>query len=130
MLNVYIIFLQSIINFDGSNLIAVKVYDSYDQGGIVSGDIGLYGGKTSVNLDVNLQSFWKFHPGDDLRRKESDFDDSGWPVKYLSLQNGKIRDTEIMTVMPGIANHSHSRQPMMKKWFCSWERLTISTRSL
>ena len=66
------------INFDGSNLIAVKVYDSYDQGGIVSGDIGLYGGKTSVNLDLNLQSVWKFQTGDDPARKVADFDDSGW----------------------------------------------------
>ena len=71
------------INFDGSNLIAVKVYDSYDQGGIVSGDIGLYGGKTSVNLDLNLQSLWKFQTGDDPRRKESDFDDSGWPEIFV-----------------------------------------------
>ena len=66
------------INFDGSNLIAVKVYDSEQEGGIVSGEIGLYGGKASVNFDINLQTTWKFQPGDDLRRKESDFDDSGW----------------------------------------------------
>jgi hypothetical protein len=66
------------INFDASNLIAVKVYDSYNEGGIVSGDVGLYGGKTSVNLDVNLQTSWKFQPGDDMRRKEADYDDSGW----------------------------------------------------
>lgn len=71
------------INFDGSNLIAVKVYDSYDQGGIVSGDIGLYGGKASVNLDLNLQSLWKFHTGDDPARKESDFDDSGWSEIFV-----------------------------------------------
>jgi hypothetical protein len=66
------------INFDGSNLIAVKVYDSYNEGGIVSGEIGLYGGKNSVNLDVNLQTSWKFQPGDDMRRKEADYDDNGW----------------------------------------------------
>jgi len=69
---------EQYINFDGSNLIAVKVYDSTQEGGIVSGEIGLYGGKASVNFDVNLQTTWKFQPGDDLRRKESDFDDSGW----------------------------------------------------
>ncbi len=74
---------QELVNFDGSNLVAVKVYDSYDQGGIVSGDIGLYGGKTSVNLDLNLQSLWKFHTGDDPARKESDFDDSGWPEIFV-----------------------------------------------
>jgi sialate O-acetylesterase len=71
------------INFDGSNLIAVKVYDSEGEGGIVSGDIGLYGGKTAVSLNVNLQSTWKFAPGDDLRRKESDFDDSGWSEIFV-----------------------------------------------
>jgi len=69
---------EQYINFDGSNLIAVKVYDSVQEGGIVSGEIGLYGGRASVNLDINLQSSWKFQPGDDLRRKEFDFNDSGW----------------------------------------------------
>jgi beta-galactosidase/beta-glucuronidase len=69
---------EQYINFDAPNLVAVKVYDSFQDGGIVSGDIGLYGGKTSANLEINLQSEWKFQPGDDLRRKESDYDDSGW----------------------------------------------------
>jgi hypothetical protein len=69
---------EQYINFDAPNLIAVKVYDSFQDGGIVSGDIGLYGGKTSANLVINLQSEWKFQPGDDLRRKEPDYDDSGW----------------------------------------------------
>jgi hypothetical protein len=71
------------INFDGLNLIAVKVYDSEQEGGIVSGEIGLYGGKASVNMDINLQTTWKFQPGDDLRRKESDFDDRGWSEIYV-----------------------------------------------
>ena len=71
------------INFDGSNLIAVKVYDSEQEGGIVSGEIGLYGGKASVNFNINLQTTWKFQPGDDLRRKESDFDDSSWSEIFV-----------------------------------------------
>lgn len=69
---------QEDIVFDGPNVISVKVYDSYDRGGIVSGEIGLYGGKIAVNMDVNLQSEWKFQPGDDMRRKEVNYDDSGW----------------------------------------------------
>jgi sialate O-acetylesterase len=69
---------EEYIVFDGQNQIAVKVYDSEQQGGIVSGDIGLYGGKASVNFDVNLQSMWKFQPGDDMRRREIDYNDSGW----------------------------------------------------
>jgi sialate O-acetylesterase len=69
---------EEYISFDGNNLIAVKVYDSTQDGGIVSGEIGLYGGKASASLDVNLRSSWKFMPGDDIRRKEADFDDSDW----------------------------------------------------
>jgi hypothetical protein len=71
------------INFDGSNLIAVKVYDSYESGGIVSGDIGLYSGKTAIGLDINLQSLWKFQPGDDMRRKEIQFDDENWAEIFV-----------------------------------------------
>lgn len=74
---------EEYISFDASNLIAVKVYDSYSEGGIVSGEPGLYGGKTSVNLDINLQGSWKFRPGDDLRRKESDYDDSTWDEIFV-----------------------------------------------
>jgi sialate O-acetylesterase len=69
---------EQYINFDGSNLITVKVYDSQQEGGIVSGEIGLYGGKAAVKFEVNLQTSWKFKPGDDLRRKEAGFDDSQW----------------------------------------------------
>jgi hypothetical protein len=74
---------EDYISFDAPNLIAVKVYDSYNEGGIVSGEIGLYGGKTSINLDVNLQSVWKFQPGDDPRRKEPDFNDSNWDEIFV-----------------------------------------------
>lgn len=74
---------EEYISFDGVNLIAVKVYDSYNEGGIVSGEIGLYGGKTSVTLDVNLQGIWKFQPGDDPRRKGTDFDDSNWDEIFV-----------------------------------------------
>jgi sialate O-acetylesterase len=69
---------EQYINFDGTNLISVKVYDSYQAGGIVGGEIGLYGGRASMSFDVNLQTEWKFKPGDDIRRKDAGFDDSLW----------------------------------------------------
>jgi sialate O-acetylesterase len=74
---------EQYINFDGTNLIAVKVYDSYQAGGIVSGEIGLYGGKTSIAFDVNLQSAWKFKTGDDFKRKATEFDDNGWDEVFV-----------------------------------------------
>jgi sialate O-acetylesterase len=69
---------EQYINFDGSNVVAVKVYDTEQAGGIVSGEIGLYGGKTALKFEVNLQSEWRFKTGDDLSRKDPGFDDSRW----------------------------------------------------
>jgi hypothetical protein len=74
---------EQYVNFNGSNLIAVKVYDAYEAGGIVSGEIGLYGGTSDINLEVNLQTSWKFQPGDDLRRRNPDFDDSSWSEIFV-----------------------------------------------
>jgi len=67
-----------ILNFKGKNTIAVKVYDSYQQGGIVSGDIGIYTNRFDLSLDLNLQGKWKFNTGDNLTNKEWKLDDSGW----------------------------------------------------
>lgn len=69
---------EEVIRFDAQNLIAVKVYDSYDAGGIISGEIGIYGGSSVISFDVNLQTTWKFQTGDDLRRREPGFDDRAW----------------------------------------------------
>ncbi len=69
---------QEYINFDGTNTIAVKVYDSYQHGGIVSGNIGIYANKFDLQLNSNLQGMWKFKPGDDFNRKDPAYNDSGW----------------------------------------------------
>lgn len=74
---------EQYINFDGLNLITVKVYDSQQVGGIVSGDIGIYGGRASVQFEVNLQSQWKFKPGDDPARKEAGYNDSQWDNLFV-----------------------------------------------
>ena len=69
---------EEYLKFDGINTIAVKVYDSYQQGGIVSGEIGIYVNRFDVQLDINLQGVWKFKPGDDFSRKDAGYDDSRW----------------------------------------------------
>jgi sialate O-acetylesterase len=74
---------EEYIRFDGSNLIAIKVYDTEQAGGIISGEIGLYGGKTSLKFDVNLQNKWKFKTGDDPKRKDAAFDDSQWDEVFV-----------------------------------------------
>ncbi len=74
---------EEIIKFDGVNVIAVKVYDTEQAGGIVAGNIGIFGGRTPVKLDVNLQSLWKFSKGDDMQRKEINYNDSEWKEIFV-----------------------------------------------
>src|SRR5687767_4023965 len=48
------------INFNGKNLIAVRVFDSEISGGIVSGDIGIYVNEDDRDLTINLRGLWDF----------------------------------------------------------------------
>ncbi len=48
------------INFNGKNLLAVRVFDSEVAGGIVSGDVGIYINENDRNLAVNLRGLWDF----------------------------------------------------------------------
>jgi len=66
------------LNFDGPNVIAIRVYDDQGQGGIRWGDIGIYEMKAGISPIVSLTGKWKFQTGDDLSWKGEDFDDSRW----------------------------------------------------
>jgi len=74
---------EEYLNFGGKNTIAVKVYDSYQYGGIVKGEIGIYVSMFDVRLDINLQGIWKFKPGDDFSWKEAGFNDSKWDEIFV-----------------------------------------------
>ena len=51
---------SELIDFGGRNVIAVRVYDSEIEGGIVSGDIGVYTSKGDKGLALNLRGLWEF----------------------------------------------------------------------
>jgi len=74
---------SSLIKFNGTNVISVKVYDAYQWGGIVSGDVGLYKSTLPVKLDINLQCSWKFHTGDQIAWKENAFNDRNWTSIFV-----------------------------------------------
>jgi len=74
---------EDYINFDGTNILAVRVYDLSGAGGIVSGDIGLYGERSPVSFEVNFQTTWKFRTGDDPVYKVSDYDDHDWEEIFV-----------------------------------------------
>jgi hypothetical protein len=48
------------INFQGKNVIAVRVYDAEIAGGIVSGDVGIFTNKDDEALAINLRGVWDF----------------------------------------------------------------------
>jgi sialate O-acetylesterase len=65
-------------NFDGENVIAVRVFNAELSGGILRGQIGIYKLDFQIPLEISLEGNWKFSPGDDPERKEADFDDWDW----------------------------------------------------
>jgi sialate O-acetylesterase len=48
------------INFTGKNVIAVRVYDNEIEGGIVSGEVGIYRSRSDAGLALNLRGVWDF----------------------------------------------------------------------
>ncbi len=67
-----------ILNYDETNVISVRVFDSHGEGGIVDGRVGIYEYPVKFPLILNLHGLWKFNIGDELDWKDTDFDDSGW----------------------------------------------------
>ena len=48
---------------NAENVIAVRVYDSYLEGGIIDGPTGMYFDADNDFLNLNLRGKWKFHTG-------------------------------------------------------------------
>jgi sialate O-acetylesterase len=80
-----------LLNTSGKNVIAVRVYDTIREGGIVKGDVGLFTPLDDVERQLKLDGLWKFKEGDDWSWKSSDFDDKNWsPIMVPSYwQNQK-----------------------------------------
>lgn len=53
---------RDLLNKNGKNLIAVRVYDHYYEGGILKGDIGIFGKKGLHKEFYDLQGIWDFQP--------------------------------------------------------------------
>jgi hypothetical protein len=60
------------------NVIAVKVYDTYFEGGIIEGPTGIYNDADNGFLNLNLSGKWKFQTGDSKSWKLPDFNDEEW----------------------------------------------------
>ncbi len=66
------------LSFTGTNVLAVRVYDSYLEGGIINGPAGIYIDEDNALLDLDLSGQWRFHLGDNKQWKTASFDDELW----------------------------------------------------
>lgn len=66
------------LNIDGSNTIAIRVYDEYMDGGIVSNPVGIYTDEDNQFLAYQIEGKWKFHLGDNKQWKSVSYDDDSW----------------------------------------------------
>jgi hypothetical protein len=73
---------NTVLEFGGENVIAVRVYDDWGEGGIVSGNIGIYSQK-SASMTLDMSGIWKFHRGDDLAWADINMDDSNWDTMIV-----------------------------------------------
>ncbi|WNJ20182.1 hypothetical protein [Pontibacter sp. G13] len=63
---------------ESGNVLAIRVFDAEQEGGIMEGDIRMYPDPSLKVLPVDLAGRWKFTPGDSPQYREVEWDDSGW----------------------------------------------------
>ena len=67
-----------LIDYDGDNLIAVRIYDHGGEGGIYSGDVGLYIPDEDYKGSILLDGNWKIKIDDRAEFADPDYDDERW----------------------------------------------------
>jgi len=69
---------KPLVNFEGENVLAVRVFDQELGGGIVEGDLGIFARSGQPAPELDLSGYWSFQTGDDFDWAEADFDDADW----------------------------------------------------
>lgn len=73
------------LRYDSDNILAVRVYDKQQAGGIARGDVGIYERRNVLKPDFGLPGKWKFKTGDDKAWAEGALDDSRWQEVKVPL---------------------------------------------
>jgi sialate O-acetylesterase len=68
------------LNINGSNTIAIRVFDEYWDGGILSNPVGIYTDEDNQFLDYRISGQWKFHLGDNKQWKSVTYNDELWTL--------------------------------------------------
>jgi sialate O-acetylesterase len=74
------------LNFEGDNVLVVRVFDFGGVGGIKSGTNGIYVAKEVFIPELELSGTWKFQKGDDMRYSDPEYNETDWqPVLVPAL---------------------------------------------
>jgi sialate O-acetylesterase len=68
------------LNVNGSNTIAIRVYDDYQDGGLLSNPVGIYIDEDHKLLDYPIRGQWKFQLGDNKQWKSVSYNDESWSL--------------------------------------------------
>ncbi len=74
---------NDVLYFDKKNIIAVRIYDSHQSGGITGNKIGIYAGGDKPEIAIDLQGKWKFHLEDNPAWKSISINDTDWDDIYV-----------------------------------------------
>lgn len=69
---------DGLLNYDGENLIAVRIFDKGGEGGIYSGEVGLMVPEEGYEQTIYLEGTWKIKISDRDEYAQPDYDDSRW----------------------------------------------------
>ncbi|TAJ08159.1 glycoside hydrolase [Marinilabiliaceae bacterium JC017] len=69
---------QYLIKKNSTNVIAVRVYDFFNEGGILKGEIGLYANRNPLLPDLPLEGMWQFKTGDNMQWRFPEYNATVW----------------------------------------------------
>jgi len=69
---------NELLNYNGDNVIAVRIYDKGGEGGIYSGEVGLLVADEAYNETYSLEGIWKISRRDRDEFANVEYDDTRW----------------------------------------------------
>ncbi|MCO6358103.1 beta galactosidase jelly roll domain-containing protein [Roseivirga pacifica] len=88
---------NELLDYEGENLIAVRIFDQGGEGGIYSGDVGIHVIDEELKDVIMLEGMWKIRTRDREEYAKSDYDDADWeyimvPSNWKSIGINDLRD--------------------------------------
>lgn len=88
---------EDVINYNGKNLIAVRVFDIGGEGGIYTGDVGIFAPEAWARDAVYLEGLWSIRIGDRREYADPEYNHEKWenimvPSNWKSIGINDLRD--------------------------------------